>query len=616
MVKSIKWLSLSLIMLLIGGCGGGGGGEDGDAQYYQPGINLKMSVSSTGVASTTIPSNDDAKVDIVFLDDGNMPIDNEIIALSATSGTLSQNSVLTDHTGRASITIYSPDIASGTAPGTLTASSSAYPSSATLNYQFAATTSDSGTNTSSAGSIQFIDASPDFMSLKGTGGVGYGETSQVTFKVVDKFGNPIEGANVNFNLSTTVGGLTLSPATASSNASGLVITTVQAGTISTPVRVGASVTLPDSELIYVQSDLLTVTTGIPDQNSFSLSFDKFAVEGREHDGETVTVTARLADRFNNPVPDGTVVNFTTEGGKIGDATASTASCQTQDSKCSVIWESQNPRPADGRASVLAWAIGHETFYDHNANGVFDDGDAFDDRGEIYRDDDESGTYNPDDNSYSLDEKLMDYDVNGVYTPEDGVYNGVPCDHSTQCPVDANNVAGRSNFLTNVGGSGIIIMASSFPNIHMYELNSGYTSCLDDNGKIDLVTRCQTISNFSAGLQVKNIWVMIEDSFAKCLDLSSNRIQNVEDPNSAACTIAVRQSAPTGASISVSSEVGTLSTIPYSAIPNQLAALQFSFTLTSADDNADPETGVIEAKVTLPVGGRDVYVQATVIDPAN
>ncbi|WP_178863438.1 Ig-like domain-containing protein [Thiomicrorhabdus cannonii] len=610
MVKSIKWLSIFLLMLLVSGCGGSAGGGD-SAQFYQPGINLKMTISSTGEESTTIPSNDDAKVDIVFLDDGNMPVENEIISLSATSGTLSQTSVLTDHTGRASVTIYSPDIASGTAPGTLTAASTAYPNSTSLNYQFAATISDGGANTSSAGSIQFIDASPTFMSLKGTGGVGYGETSQVTFKVVDKFGNPIEGATVSFNLSTTVGGLSLSPSSGSSNASGLVTTTIQAGTISTPVRVGASVTLSDGELIYVQSDLLTVTTGIPDQNSISLSFDKFSVEGLEHDGETVTVTVNLGDRFNNPVPDGTVVNFTTEGGLI-DST-----CTTSNSACSVVWRSQNPRPADHRSSVSAYAIGHETFYDYNANGVFDDGDVFDDIGEAFRDDDESGTYNPaSGNGFSIDEKLIDYDDNAIYTAADGVYNGVPCDHSTDCPVDANNIAGRSNFLTNVRDDGIIIMASSSPNVYMYELVGVNTSCLDANGKIDLVTRCQAISNFSAGLDVKNIWVLVEDSAAKCLDAAGDRIAGVTDPNDAACTVAVRQSAPTGASISISSEVGTLSTIPYSAVPNQLAALQFSFMLTSADDNADPESGVIEVKVSTSVGGVGRYVQTTIVDPAN
>lgn len=613
MGKLLGWLGLSSLLIL-SGCGGSAGG-DTQAQFYEAGINLAMSVSSTGESTTTIPANDDAKVDIVFLDDGMMPVENEIVTLSATSGTLSQSSVLTDHTGRASVTIYAPDIDSGTAPGTLTASSSAYDGgSSTLNYQFAATISDGGANTSSAGSIQFISAEPEFMSLKGTGGVGYGETSQVSFKVVDIYGSPIEGATVSFTLSTTVGGLSLTPSSASSNSSGIVATTVQAGTIATPVRVGASVTLSDGQLIYVQSDLLTVTTGIPDQNSISLSMDKFAPEGWEHDGETVNVTARVGDRFNNPVPDGTVINFTTEGGLIE------SSCQTAGSVCSVVWTSQAPRPADHRSTVMAYAIGHETFYDYNANGVFDDGDAFDDIGEAFRDDDETGSYNPSSgNGFSADEKLIDYDESGAYTAADGVYNGVPCEHTTDCPVDANNIAGRSNFLTNVRDSGVIIMASSTPNVYLYELNGTNTSCLDANGKLSVGGggQCHIVTDFAVGIDVKNIWVMVEDSAAKCLTAADgDRVVGVVDPEDAACVVAVRQSAPTGAGISVSSDVGELSTIPYSAVPNTTGHLEFTFTLTSDNENADADTGTLEVKVSTSVGGVDVFNAVTITDPIN
>ncbi|WP_373020852.1 Ig-like domain-containing protein [Thiomicrorhabdus sp.] len=604
-------------MLAVAGCGGSAGG-DGETQFYVPGINLSMSVSSTGVSSTTVPANDDAKVDIVFLDDGGLPMANEIITLSATSGTLSQTSVLTNNVGRATVTIYSPDdLVAGTAPGVLTANSTAWTGdAATLNYQFSATISDDGANTSSVGSIQFLSATPEFMSLQGTGGVGYGETSLVTFKVVDNYGSPIEGATVNFTLSTTVGGLSLSPSSATTNTSGLVSTTVQAGTISTPVRVAASVTLSDGQLIFVQSDLLTVTTGIPDQNSISLSTDKFAPPAWGVDGETVTFTVRLGDRFNNPVPDGTVVNFTTEGGLIE------SNCQTTNSVCSVVWTSQAPRPADHRATIMAYAIGHETFYDLNANGVFDDGDSFDDIGETFRDDDESGTYNPaSGNGFSLDEKLIDYDENGLYTGPDGVYNGVPCDHSTDCPTTANNLAGRSNFLTNVRDSGVLIMADSAPNVYVYELNGTNTSCLDVNGKLSVGGggQCKNVTDFAAGLDVKNIWVMVEDTAALCLtSANGSRVVGVVDPNDAACAYAVRQSAPTGSTISVTSDVGTLSTIPYSAVPNQTKYLEFKFTITSDAQNAASASGVLEVKVTTSssVGTVDQTATAAITDPIN
>ncbi len=612
MVKMIKWVGF-LSLALLAGCGGSAGNTGAaEAQFNEPGINLSMSASSTGEVKTSIPANDDAKINIVFLDDGSLPLDNEIISLTATSGTLSQASVLTNNTGRASVTIYAPDdLSSGSAPGVLTAVAGEV--SATLNYEFVATASSDGANSSSAGSIEFINAAPTFMSMKGTGGQGYGETSQVTFKVVDITGAPIEGATINFTVSTTVGGLSLSPASASTNASGLVTTTVQAGTISTPVRVGASVTLSDGELIYVQSDLLTVTTGIPDQNSFSLSMDKFAPEGWNYDGQEVVVTARLGDRFNNPVPDGTVVNFTTEGGSIE------SSCTTTDSSCTVTWTSQNPRPDDHRSTVLAYAIGHETFYDFNANGVFDNGDEFDDLGEAFRDDDETGTYNPGSgNGFSQDEKLIDYDENGLFTAADGDYNGVPCDHTTQCPTDANNIADRSNFLTNVRQSAVIIMATSAANIEMYELLGANTSCLNASGKLvvdDVV--CRDVTDFAVDLDQKTIWVLVEDTAALCLDaVDGDRVAGVVDPDAAACTVAVRQSAPTGSTITVSSDVGELSDIPYEGVPNQTAHLEFTFTVTSDPANGTDELGELKVLVTSPVGDVDVADSANITDPAS
>jgi len=528
------------------------------------------------------------------------------------------------------VTIFAPDnLTSGSAPGTLTATSGSF--TKTLNYEFVATIADGGANTSSVGSIQFINAEPEFMSLKGTGGQGYGETSKVTFKVVDIIGSPIEGAQVDFTLSTTVGGLALSPSRGSSNASGLVTTTVQAGSISTPVRVGASVTLSDGELIFVQSDLLTVTTGIPDQNSVSLSFDKFAPEGLNYDGETVQVTARLGDRFNNPVPDGTVINFTTEGGLIE------STCQTVNSVCGVTWTSQSPRPVDHRSTVLAYAIGHETFYDANANGVFDDGDSFDDLGETFRDDDETGTFNPNSgNGFSRDEKLIDYDENGLYSGPDGVYNGVPCEHSTDCPIDANNIANRSNFLTTVNSntyktineesvlvdSAKIIMASSFPNILIRETTGG--SCLQPdpdgiystNGKLKTDGSCSAGNiAFGPGAETRVLWVLIEDTAALCKTSATGERVDTVSPNDAACTFAIRQSAPTGSSVAVSSEVGDLSASPVSSILNTTGATEFFVTLTSDAENDEVNSGVFEVKVTTPKGNIST-ASIVVTDPRN
>jgi len=127
------------------------------------------------------------------------------------------------------------------------------------------------------GALQFVAANPTIIALQGTGGQ---TTSVVQFKVVDSAGNPLAGTAVTMGLSTTVGGITMSSASATSDAAGLVQTIVSSGTVSTPVRVTA--TAPGVVLgttLNTQSSGLTITTGIPDQDSFSLSGSTINTEG-------------------------------------------------------------------------------------------------------------------------------------------------------------------------------------------------------------------------------------------------------------------------------------------------------------------------------------------------
>ncbi|MBA6296765.1 hypothetical protein [Colwellia sp. MB02u-9] len=185
-----------------------------------------------------------------------------------------------------------------------------------------------------SGSIEFISATPENISLKGVGGI---ESSTVAFKVRDTNGNVVANKDVDFSLNTEVGGIGWSPKFAKTDSNGLVQTVVNSGTVHTSVRVRAE--LNEDASIFTQSNLLVISTGIPDQDSFSLSASVFNPEAWNIDGTEVTITARLADAFNNPAPDGTAVAFTTEGGAIEN------SCVTTKGVCSVIWTSQNVRPA-------------------------------------------------------------------------------------------------------------------------------------------------------------------------------------------------------------------------------------------------------------------------------
>ncbi|ASM49756.1 hypothetical protein PESP_a1675 [Pseudoalteromonas espejiana DSM 9414] len=322
------------------------------------------------------------------------------------------------------------------------------------------------------GFLQFVEVTEPVISLKGTGGADRTEISEVTFKLVDSNGNDLASRTVNFELSTAVGGITLGTASAITNASGEVTTSVQSGSIATPVRVIASSEEEvdgNTVIVTAPSDILVVSTGIADQNSFSLSRSIFNPHALNVDGNTVSVNARLADHFNNPVPDGTAVSFITEGGVIEP------SCTTTDGACSVTWTSSNPRPftdsmyentitqkcdsglpcplgilnndltvdlpLGGRATVHAYAIGEETFSDLNGNGYFDSEDFFDDLFDIpeaFIDNNEDGTYGGKDCNDGTDpcsrdnstgdefEEFVDFDGNGTWTTENGLYNGLLC----------------------------------------------------------------------------------------------------------------------------------------------------------------------------------------------
>ena len=284
------------------------------------------------------------------------------------------------------------------------------------------------------GSIQFVSATPSIIALKGIGGT---EASQVRFKVLDTGGNPLSGKAVSFGLSTTVGGITLTPAapaTAISDAGGLVVTNVNSGTVSTPVRVTASTAgATAGTTLTTQSSALTITTGIPDQDSISVSATVLNPEFLNFDGNTTVLTVRLADHFNNPVPDGTAVNFTTEGGSI------VASCSTTGGLCSSTLTSQAPRLAtDGRYTVLVYAVGEESFTDLNGNGVadlepnelIDQNGAPTDLPEAFRDDNENGVRD-------ATETFLDFNQNGVYDGPDGKYSGVLCDNITPPPAGSS-----------------------------------------------------------------------------------------------------------------------------------------------------------------------------------
>lgn len=356
-------------------------------------------------------------------------------------------------------------------------------------------------------SIEFVEASENVIALKGTGGVSRKEISQLTFKLTDEIGNTAKQKRLDFRLSSTNGGISLSEVTdstgyshasVSTDSEGLARIQVNSGFVPQAVRVqacyipdelipadqndnvtcwkelydecllddaerDANVSCPTGELSLVSldeqvitvSDLVSISSGLPDGNSFTAAPTNFNIEALNYTGDIEDVNVYLADHFNNPVPDGTSVYLTTEGGAIGtiDGTEFNAQleCNTVDGQCVAQWRSQNLKPftdakwgntinsinpktneincdlyfgsaapcmagilnaafnengvpLGGRATVLVTAKGQESFIDINGNGRFDTNEYY--------------------SGYDLTEAFIDHNENGVYDGLAGIYDPV------------------------------------------------------------------------------------------------------------------------------------------------------------------------------------------------
>jgi hypothetical protein len=348
-------------------------------------------------------------------------------------------------------------------------------------------------------SIEFIDATQNVIALKGTGGQTRSETSEVTFKLKDKIGKSVVSSRMDFRLSSTNGGISLSHPSVFTDAEGLARVQINAGFVPMAVRVQAcyipddqipenqnddvtcwqdiylecqkdvadrsdNVSCPVGELSLVSldeqvvsvSDLVSISSGLPDGNSFTAGAATINIEALDYIGDINEISVYLADHFNNPVPDGTAVYLTTEGGTVGtlDGAAFNAQleCNTVDGACNAQWRNQNPKPfteakwgnqidsinpktnlincdlyfntaapcingilsaADdvvngvplgGRVTVLATAKGQESFIDINGNGRFDTNEYY--------------------SGYDLPEAFVDHNENGFYDGLAGIYDPV------------------------------------------------------------------------------------------------------------------------------------------------------------------------------------------------
>ncbi|MFW2176863.1 MULTISPECIES: hypothetical protein [unclassified Moraxella] len=173
------------------------------------------------------------------------------------------------------------------------------------------------------------------------------------------------------------------PKTLKSDSEGKISVTLYPGALPGPVELKATL-VADANVTALSKDV-SVATGRATQNGMSVSLGKNTL-AIGVDGDSTSVKVMLVDRVGNAVPDGTVVSFVSEGGKI------TPNCSTKNGECEVTFTTQNPR-SDGRLSVVAYVEGDKSYIDSNGNNKFDIGEPLQNNiGSFYRDDNENGQH--------------------------------------------------------------------------------------------------------------------------------------------------------------------------------------------------------------------------------
>ena len=290
-------------------------------------------------------------------------VENVRVHFATTIGTIDR-SVLTDANGDALATLAIP---AGTASGTATLRVSG--GGLQIPNISVPVVNSSGTPTPSVGSqpagIQFVDAQPTVIGVRGS---GLPEQSTLTFLVTDAMGAPRPGVLVTFSI-PRIADESITPNQATTDKDGKAQVTLSSGERALTVQVTAQVTTPTTTLI-TRSTQVSILGAPPSQPNFSLTHHLGNISGRVSFGIEDQFTAFLADRFGNPVPPGTAVNFTTKGGAIGNPTATDKIGQA-----TATLISQAPVPDNGIVASLATTNGERPFIDANGSGVCDGQDT-------------------------------------------------------------------------------------------------------------------------------------------------------------------------------------------------------------------------------------------------
>ncbi|MFQ5709217.1 MAG: hypothetical protein ACE5HO_17305 [bacterium] len=169
-------------------------------------------------------------------------------------------------------------------------------------------------NSGPASNIVLVDLETSNIFVRSSGA---NETSDLTFEVRDDQGRPIDLAHqvkVCFSITGGPGGGEfLAPDSVVTNQVGRVVTTVNSGTIAGALQVVAEI---QGKAIFSAPVPIAIHGWLPDLNHFSVVPNKLNFAGFNIFGLQNKITAFVGDKFSNPVPPGTAVQFQSTGGII------------------------------------------------------------------------------------------------------------------------------------------------------------------------------------------------------------------------------------------------------------------------------------------------------------
>ncbi|MBN1397848.1 MAG: hypothetical protein JXA06_07440 [Bacteroidetes bacterium] len=176
--------------------------------------------------------------------------------------------------------------------------------------------------------IAFVSVSTADIYVAGTGSV---ENSVITYEVKDSLGmligkNPRAFAQFSTvfqpNTWTNVGTAPILINTSdSTDDNARLRVTVRSGTQAGVVQVYSQIDLGNGMYVTSQPVKISVHAGFADQNHFTIAAPRYNFPGLEKAFWMLDITAQVADRYSNPVLQGTAVYFNTTHGAVGTGTS-------------------------------------------------------------------------------------------------------------------------------------------------------------------------------------------------------------------------------------------------------------------------------------------------------